>query len=161
MDTIKVYHTLRYFLTYFIGCAAFVALGIGLIHSQYEYLAQIAGWASVIFFGCGALVMITGFLQEQLLHKAYLVISDDSLKVNNLLKSREHSFSAIKSFNLYDMQIGKPSFLFKRQTMKHLSIAYRPEDEANSGYIPSIAVNGLTMKPQDLCDILNKKLKKE
>ena len=150
MNTIKVFHTIRYFLTYFIGCSAFVALGFWIIHSHHEGLAQIAGWASIFFFGLGVLVMITGFINEQLLHKPYLVISEDGLTVCSLTKQTKHLFSEISSFELYDMKIGK--------SIKYLSIVYRKEVEAN---IPSIAVSGLTMEPQIICDKLNAILKKE
>lgn len=137
------------------------------IHSPKRFHI-VVGWISVVFFGLGSLFMLYGTLKERLTGKPFLTISDEAI----IMEGMKHAvirFADVESFNIVKM--GKQEFV---------AIHYKPnvecqkQDESNAldrsirnlnrrlvNAPESISTTGTGMKAQELCDLLNERLKRK
>ena len=166
METISVYHSLWKSGLLVAVCFGFAAIGIYILIASPESSRIMAG-LGVLFFGIGGLFVLWLMLKERITHAPYYIITDKSLIMNSGLKPFEVHFADVECF-----------FLTKVGTTKMIGIQYKRdvelqkfEDASKAGRIvrrfnKSVAGSheafpayDLTIKPSDLCEILNERVR--
>lgn len=128
----------------------------------------IVGWISVVFFGLGGLYMLYGMLKERLTGKPFLTITDNCIIIETM-KQTIVNFADVESFEV-----------MKGRQQKFIAIHYKPDveqqkiDEAgtigrsirslNRGLVnaqETISTTGTGMKSEELCDLLNERLRRK
>lgn len=166
METIRIYHsTWRMLLLAIVSLAMAVGGYLMAIHSPKGF-DIVVGWIGVLFFGLGGLYMLYGTLKERLTGKPFLTITDEAVIMEGM-KQAVIRFADVKSFNVVKM--GKQEFV---------AVHYKPGvelkkmDEANGldrsirklnrqlvNAQENISTTGTGMKAQELCDLLNERMK--
>ena len=146
-------------------CSVFVAMGIFmLLHGGQSFMA----WAGILFFGGGGLFMLYLILRERIGHKAYYIITDESILMDSGIKKWEVRFADVEEFYLLNVKSSKMiGIIYKKevefQKMNDASRTgrtIRNLNESIAGVQESLPVDGLNIKPQELCDLLNMRLTK-
>lgn len=166
METIRIYHsTWRMLLLAIVSLAMAVGGYLMAIHSPKGFHI-VVGWIGVVFFGLGCLYMLYGMLKERLTGKPFLTITDETVIMEGM-KQAVIRFADVESFNVVKM--GKQEFV---------AVHYKPGvelkkmDEANGldrsirklnrqlvNAQENISTTGTDMKAQELCDLLNERMK--
>ena len=130
-------------------------------------------WSLLLFSGSAFLFFLFLILRERLLHKPPLIITEDKVIDNNVGRIKEYHFTDIHHFDLivysglYASQAVirihyMPSVETKKMSeAKGMDRIYRKMNVAMMNAQDSIQVTNLTMKPKQLCDLLNERLKKK
>lgn len=132
-------------------------------------------WGGMIFFGLGFLFMLFLVLRERLFHKPYITITDEKIVVNHVDRIWEYCLADIHRFELHEYKGYGPRFFFSEAI---ISVHYKPSVETqkmneakgmdrinrkmNNAMINAqegIHASKLTIKPKQLCDLLNERLK--
>ena len=149
MEEIKVYHSFKRNAFLLIASAALTFLmGISLIKDN----APLGGWFCTILFGGSCLFLCFWFLSERLTGKAYLIITDKSLRINTF-KGREVQFSDVASF-AYEGNMICINYKNGKGPDNRTQIFKRYFIDFGDGFM----AKGLTLKPEDICTILNNRL---
>ena len=144
-------------------CSVFVAMGIFmLLHGGQSFMA----WAGILFFGGGGLFVLFLILRERIAHKAYYIITDESILMDSGIKKWEVRFADVEEFYLLNVKSSKMiGIIYKKevefQKMNDASSAgrtIRKLNESIAGVQESFPADGLNIKPQELCDLLNMRL---
>ena len=144
-------------------CFVFAATGVlMLLRGDRSFLA----WISILFFGGGGLFVLFLILRERICDKAYYIITDKSVLVDGM-KKWEVRFADVEEFYLINVksskQIGikykKEVELQKFEDASKAGRAVRRFNKSVAGSQESLPVDGLTIKPKDLCEILNERVK--
>jgi hypothetical protein len=166
METVRIYHsTWRMLLLAIVSLAMAVGGYLMAIHSPKGF-DIVVGWIGVVFFGLGGLYMLYGTLKERLTGKPFLTITDEAVIMEGM-KQAVIRFADVESFNVVKM--GKQEFV---------AVHYKPGvelkkmDEANGldrsirklnrqlvNAQENISTTGTGMKAQELCDLLNERMK--
>lgn len=166
METVRIYHsTWRMLLLAIVSLAMAVGGYLMAIHSPKGFHI-VVGWIGVVFFGLGGLYMLYGMLKERLTGKPFLTITDEAIIMEGM-KQAVIRFADVESFNVVKM--GKQEFV---------AVHYKPGvelkkmDEANGldrsirklnrqlvNAQENISTTGTDMKAQELCDLLNERMK--
>ena len=128
----------------------------------------IVGWISVVFFGLGGLYMLYGMLKERLTGKPFLMITDKCIIIETM-KQTIVNFADVKSFEV-----------LKVRQQKFIAIHYKPNvehqkmDEAGTigrsirslnrrlvNAQETISITGTGVKSEELCDLLNERLRRK
>lgn len=150
MEEIKVFHSFRKNALMLLGCAAFaVAALFLLVNGKNSWIC----WLSLIFFGGGAIFFCFIFLRERLTGKAYLVISDQSLSINTV-KERIVQFANVASF-----VVGESWIYINYKKGKGPDSQVRIFKNYFIDFGDGFLSNDLTMKQEDICTILNNRLR--
>ena len=149
-------------------CFVFVAMGIFmLLHGEQSFIV----WASILFFGGGGLVVLFLILKERITHTPYYIITDDGIIMNSGLKTYEFHFTDVECFFLTKVGIarGKTTLIgiqykesIELQKIEDASKAGRAVRRFNkrvAGSQEALPAEGFTIKPKDLCEILNERVK--
>ena len=166
MEEVKVYHSLGKNAVLVATCLAFAVSGIYLLIRQPESNHVIL-WTGVVFFGLGGLFMLWLMLREWITHTPYYVITDESVIMNSGVKQWEVRFADVDNF-----------FLTSVASSKMIGIHYNRDGawaaEVDSGSVSrmvrkmntkiagageGLPADDLTVKPQQLCDLLNERLR--
>ena len=130
-------------------------------------------WSLLLFSGSAFLFFLFLILRERLLHKPPLIITEDKVIDNNVGRIKEYHFTDIHHFNLIispGLYVSRavirihymPSVDTKKMSeAKGMDRIYRKMNVAMMNAQDSIQVTNLTMKPRQLCDLLNERLKKK
>jgi hypothetical protein len=166
MKEIRIYHSPWRLLLLVLASLVFAVAGFFMtIHSPKGFHI-VVGWISVVFFGLGGLYMLYGTLKERLTGKPFLTITDEAV----IMEGMKHAvirFADVESFNVVKME--KQEFV---------AVHYKPGvelkkmDEANAldrsirklnrqlvNAQENISTTGTGMKAQELCDLLNERMK--
>lgn len=166
METVRIYHSMwRMLLLAIVSLAMAVGGYLMAIHSPKGFHI-VVGWIGVVFFGLGGLYMLYGMLKERLTGKPFLTITDEAIIMDGM-KQAVIRFADVESFNVVKM--GKQEFV---------AVHYKPGvelkkmDEANGldrsirklnrqlvNAQENISTTGTDMKAQELCDLLNERMK--
>lgn len=166
METVRIYHSMwRMLLLAIVSLAMAVGGYLMAIHSPKGFHI-VVGWIGVVFFGLGGLYMLYGMLKERLTGKPFLTITDEAVIMEGM-KQAVIRFADVESFNVVKM--GKQEFV---------AVHYKPGvelkkmDEANGldrsirklnrqlvNAQENISTTGTGMKAQELCDLLNERMK--
>ena len=167
MKEIRIYHSPWRMLLLVLASLAFAVVGFFItIHSPKGFHI-VVGWIGVVFFGLGGLYMLYGMLKERLTGKPFLTITDEAVIMDGM-KHAVIRFADVESFNMVKM--GKQEFV---------AVHYKPGvelkkmDEANAldrsirklnrqlvNAQENISTTGTGMKVQELCDLLNERLRR-
>ena len=170
METISVYHSLWKSGLLATVCFGFATIGIFILIASPES-NRLTAWSGILFFGIGGLFVLWLMLKERITHTPYYIITDKSLIMNSGLKPFEVHFADVEYFFL--TKVGTA-----RGKTKMIGIQYKRdielqkfEDASKAGRIvrrfnKSVAGSheafpayDLTMKPSDLCEILNERVR--
>lgn len=131
------------------------------------------GWLSVIFFGGGGLILGVTTLYNAINRIPYLIIYDDRVEQYVQFKAGYNTIylADIKSFRLIKinstMQIAidyKDPYLLKKMKSRSTSGIVKKLMAFNfyvTGAIETIYVSNLIMKENDICNLLNERLKRQ
>ena len=166
-EEIKIYRSVWRNALLILCCLAFAAGSVLILLDGNEkpLMVIIAAWIGILFFGLGGLFVAYLVLKEQLALTPYLVITDEKV-IMNAGKPWEASFADVEIF-----------FLIRVSTARMIGVKYKKNIEAQrldnagqwgraarnfslklTGAQESIAADGLMVKPQVLCDLLNERL---
>ena len=166
-EEIKIYRSVWRNALLILCCLAFAAGSVLILLDGNEkpLMVIIAAWIGILFFGLGGLFVAYIVLKEQLALTPYLVITDEKVIMNGE-KPWEASFADVEIF-----------FLTRVSTARMIGVKYKKNIEAQrldnagqwgraarnfslklTGAQESIAADGLMVKPQVLCDLLNERL---
>ena len=96
-------------------CFGFAATGVFmLLHGEQSFIA----WIDILFFGGGGLFVLFLILIERITHKAYYIITDESVLVDSGMKKWEVRFADVEGF--YLVNVG---------SSKQIGIKYKKEVE--------------------------------
>ncbi len=163
MQEIKIYHSFKKHAPLLLVCFLFVVCAICLLISgKYPVIA----WLALLLFGAGGLVVTFLMVKEKLTGRAYLVITDQSVKMNTL-KEWEIPFSDVESFTLVQDMSSRMIAIYYKPNVETQKIeeatsvgqAVRKMNVDTFGTQEGIPVDGLTMKPEDICELLNERVK--
>ena len=144
-------------------CFVFAATGVlMLLDGDRSFLA----WISILFFGGGGLFVLFLILRERICDKAYYIITDKSVLVDGM-KKWEVRFADVEKFYLINVssskQIGikykKEIELQKFEDASKAGRAVRRFNKSVAGSQEALPAEGLTIKPKELCEILNERVK--
>ena len=168
MDEVRIYHTpwggkawwAILMSLVFMGLFAWLIIDDPAMREDWRF------WFSMIFFGILGLFFPLLALWERLSGRPAIVVRADGVVCTALWRRSEYRFNEVKRFKLTRMS-GQVFIAvhFDRQEEQR-----RLEDASKAGRIvrrlnigmtgaqENIAASGLTMKPQELCDLLNQRL---
>ena len=168
MEEIKIYHSPWRMLLLALASLAFAVAGFFMtIHSPKGFHI-IVGWISVVFFGLGGFYMLYGTLNERLTSKPFLTITDEAVIMDGM-KHAVIRFADVESFNVAKM--GRQEFVavhfkagIERQQLDEANVIDRSIRKLNRKLVnaqENISTNCTGMKAQELCDLLNVRLRRK
>ena len=165
LEEIRIYHSIRKNIAIMAVSFAFVALGVfQLVKGDSSFII----WAGILFFGICGLFFVFLMLRERISHRPYYVITDECVIMDSGMKKWEIRFADVEEFYLMNVmstkQIGirykKEIELQKMNDASNVGRRIRKMNERIAGVQESLPADDLTIKPQQLCDLLNMKLTK-
>ena len=163
MEEIRIYHSLWKTGFLILVCFAFAALGIYSLVANPEKSGFVF-WLDLLFFGFGGIFMLWLILKERITGKPYYLVTDESVIMNSGLKAWEVRFVDVESFFLVGKMIGirykKNKEIQKMEDVSGLGRLVRRFNQRIGGSQEYLYAADLTMKPKELCDLLNKLVKK-
>ena len=163
MEEIRVYHSLWKTGILILVCFAFAALGLHtlIVHPE---KSGFVFWLGLLFFGLGGIFMLWLILRERITGKPYYLVTDESVIMNSGLKAWEIRFADVESFFLVGKMIGirynKDKEIQKMEDASGLGRLVRRFNQRIGDAQEHLYVSGMTMKPKELCDLLNERVKK-
>ena len=168
MEEIKIYHSPWRMLLLALASLAFAVAGFFMtIHSPKGFHI-IVGWISVVFFGLGGFYMLYGTLNERLTGEPFLTITDEAVIMDGM-KHAVIRFADVESFNVAKM--GRQEFVavhfkagIERQQLDEANVIDRSIRKLNRKLVnaqENISTNCTGMKAQELCDLLNVRLRRK
>ena len=149
-----------------LACLLFVFAGIFILHMHRNMFHLVVGWLTILFFGCCGIVLLFSFLKERLFGQAHLTINDEELTYRRF-KTTHVRFSDIASFEV--RKLGDNEFVainykpgVERQMMQNASIfgyLYRSMNKRLINAPDSVSVTDISMTADELCHLLNQRLK--
>lgn len=168
MKEIKIYHSPWRMLLLLLGCAAFTAGGIFILHHAQTGIHVLVAWLCIAFFGIGGLYMLYATLKENITDIPYLTITDTSCTIIQGDKHTVINFADVKSFKVVKM--GDQEFVtvhykpdVEIQKIEDASIPGRILRKINKGLVnaqEAISTTGTSIKTQDLYNLLNNRLRR-
>ncbi|MBQ6726469.1 MAG: hypothetical protein IJQ89_07810 [Bacteroidales bacterium] len=169
METIRVYHSLWKNGLLVAVCFGFTAVDIFLINAGKN---GIVAWLAILVFGIGGLFMLWLMLKERITHTPYYIITDDCIIMNSGFKTIKVHFADVERFfltkvgtvagaktKLIGIQYKKNVELQKYKDAHMAGRAVRHFNKRVACSQEAFPADGLTIKPKDLCKILNEKVK--
>lgn len=167
METVRIYHSTWRMLLLVLLSLAFAVAGFFMIIHSPKGFHIVVGWISVVFFGLGGLYMLYGTLKERLTGKPFLTITDEAVIMDGM-KHAVIRFADVKSFNVVKM--GRQEFVavhykpgVERQKLDEANALDRSIRKLNQRLVnvqESISTNCTGIEAQELCDLLNERLKR-
>ena len=166
MEVVKIYYSLLRIMLLLLASILFVLAGIFIIHMHKNVFHLVVGWSSIVFFGCCGIVLLWSFLKERLFDQPHLTINDEGISYRGM-KTWHVRFADVASFEV--RRLGDNNFVainykpnVERQKMEDASIFGRLFRSMNKHLInaqESISVVDISMKADELCHLLNERLK--
>ena len=167
MEEIKIYHSIWRMMLLILACILFVLGGIFILHMHRNVFELVVGWVGILFFGCCSILYLYSLLKERLFDQPHLTISDESLTYRRY-KTIHVRFADVESFEV--RKLGDNEFIainyrpdVERQKMQDASIIELGMRSLNKRLIDaqeSISVVGISIKADELCRLLNERLKR-
>ena len=144
----------------------FILAGIFILHMHRNIFHLVVGWVSILFFGFCGIMLLFSFLKERLFGQAHLIINDEELTYRRF-RTIHVRFADVASFEV--RKFGENDFIainykpdVERQIMQNASIFSYLLRSMNKRLIDaqeSISVVGINIKADELCHLLNERLK--
>ena len=168
MKEIKIYSSLWRMMLLILACILFVLAGIFILHMHRNVFHLVVGWLTILFFGCCGIMLLFSFLKERLFGQAHLTINDEELTYRRF-RTIHVRFAYIASFEVRKLnEIEFVAINYKpgveRQMMQDNSIFDYLIRSMNKRLIDapdSISVTDISMEADELCRLLNEKVKNE
>ena len=167
MEDIKIYSSLWRMMLLILACLLFVFVGIFILHMHRDVFHLVVGWGSILVFGCFGIILLFSFLKERLFGQAHLTIDDEELTYRRF-RTIHVRFADVASFEV--REIGDNEFVainykpdVERQMMQNASIfdyLYRSMNKRLINALDSISVTDISMTADELCHLLNQRLKR-
>ena len=167
MKDIKIYSSLWRMMLLFLESLLFVLAGIFILHMHKNMFHLVVGWVSILAFGCCSIIFLFSFLKERLFGQAHLTINDEELPYRRF-RTIHVRFADVASFEV--KELGDNEFIainykpdVEWQMMQDASIfgyLYRSMNKRLINALDSISVTDISMKADELCNILNERLKR-
>ena len=167
MEKVKIYYSLWRMLLLILACILFVLAGIFILHMQRNMFHLVAGWVSILFFGFCGIAFLCSFLKERLFDQPHLIITDEEL-IYRRVKTSHVRFADVASFEV--RKLGDNEFIainykpdVERQKMENASIfgfLLRSMNKRLINAQESISVSDISMKANELCHLLNERIKR-
>lgn len=167
MKEIKIYHSLWRMMLLLGASLLFVLGGIFILHMHRNVFELVVGWGSISVFGCFGIVLLFSFLKERLFGQAHLTINDEELTYRRF-RTIHVCFADVASFEV--RKFGENDFIainykpdVERQMMQNASIfgyLYRSMNKSLINALDSISVTDISMTADELCHLLNERLKR-
>jgi hypothetical protein len=145
----------------------FVLAGIFILHMHRNMFHLVVGWGSILVFGCFGIVLLFSFLKERLFGQAHLTINDEELTYRRF-RTIHVRFADVASFEV--RRLGDNNFVainykpdVERQMVQDASIfgyLYRSMNKRLINALDSISVTDISMEADELCHLLNQRLKR-
>ena len=168
MEEIRIYHSFWRMLLMGLVCLVFAVMIILILRSP-RAGNVIIGYTGIVFFGLGGLAMLYWALKERLTGRPFLTITDEGIIYSGGWKQYDIRFADVNSFAMLGGRQNKIigihyKMRVERQKMEDASFIGRLARKFNltvSGTQESISLSGVPMKAQELCDLLNERLKRQ
>lgn len=164
MEEIRIYHSLWKTGLVVLVCFAFAALGIHSLVAHPEK-SGFEIWLGSLFFGLGGIFMLWLILRERITNKPYYVVTDESVTMNSGWKAWEVRFDDVERFFLVGKMIGiryrKDREIQKMEDASRIGRIVRQFNQRIGGSQEHLYASNMTMKPKELCDLLNERVKKK
>ena len=167
MKEIKIYSSLWRMMLLILACLLFVFAGIFILHMHRNMFHLVVGWVSILFFGCCGIILLFSFLKERLFGQAHLTINDEELTYRRF-RTIHVRFADVASFEV--REIGDNEFVainykpdVERQMMQDANIfgyLYRSMNKRLIDAPESISVSDISLTANELCHILNERLRR-
>ena len=167
MEEVKIYSSLWRMMLLILACLLFVFAGIFILHMHRNMFHLVVGWGTILVFGCFGIILLFSFLKERLFDQAHLTINDEELTYRRF-RTIHVRFADIASFEV--REIGDNEFIainykpdVERQMMQNASIfdyLLRSMNKRLINALDSISVTDISMKADELCNILSKRIKR-
>ena len=170
MEEVKIYQSLWRMMLLILASTLFVCGGIFIIHMHRNAYELIAGWVGILFFGSCGIAFIYSLMKERLFDKPHMTITDKEF-IYRRVKTAHVRFADVESFTVRN-------FKFNGSETNFVTINYKPdierkkmEDASIFGYLfrslnkqlinaqESISVTGISLTADELCRLLNERLK--
>jgi hypothetical protein len=142
------------------------AVSVFIIHFHRNMFELFAGWIGILFFGVCSLVWLYSMCKEWLTNTPFLTIKDDCL-IRQAPRKLVVNYADVESFSVG--KVRDSSFIaihykpnVERQKMENASIfgyLFRTMNKQLINAQDSITTAGLSMEAEDLCNLLNERLK--
>ena len=164
MEEIKLYHKVWVILPWLLLMLGFTIVFLIPITKGLNARFWIWNWSLLLLSGATFLWGLSVLIRERLLHIPPIIITEDKLIVGK----KEYNFADIHHFDhIYFSQTTnirihyKPDVEAKKKSeAKGMDRSGRKINRILMGAEDCIQVANLTMKPEKLCNLLNKRLKK-
>lgn len=167
MEEVKIYYSLWRMMLLFLASILFVLGGIFILHMHRNMFHLVVGWVSILFFGCCGIILLRSFLKERLFGQAHLTINDEELTYRRF-RTIHVRFADVASFEV--REIGDNEFVainykpdVERQMMQDANIfgyLYRSMNKRLIDAPESISVSDISLTANELCHILNERLRR-
>lgn len=163
MEEIKLYHKVWMALPWLLLMLGFTIVFLIPITKGLNARFWIWNWSLLLLSGGTFLWGLSVLIRERVLHKHAIIITDDKLIVGK----KEYNFADIHHFDLIYFSKSdvirihyKPDVEAKKKSeAKGMDRLVRKINRILMGAEDCIQVTNLTMKPEKLCNLLNKRLK--
>ncbi len=150
-----------------LACILFVLGGIFILHMHRNVFELVVGWVGILVFGCFGIILLFSFLKERLFGQAHLTIDDEELTYRRF-RTIHVRFADIASFEV--REFGDNEFVainykpdVEQQMMQNASIfgyLIRSMNKRLIDALDSISVTDISMTADELCHLLNERLKR-
>ena len=168
METVRIYHSSWRMLLLVLTSLAFAVAGFLMAIHSTKGFHIVVGWIGVAFFGLGGLYMLYASLKERLTGKPFLTVTDEAVIMEGM-KQAVIRFADVESFNVVKM--GRQEFVavhykpnVEHQKLDEANAPRRSVRQLNLRLVnaqETISTTGTDMKAQELCDLLNERLKRK
>ena len=163
MEEIKLYHKVWVILPWLLLMLGFTIVFLIPITKGLNARFWIWNWSLLLLSGATFLLGLSVLIRERVLHKHAIIITDEKLIVGK----KEYFFADIHHFDLvYFSQTTNIRIHYKpdveakkRSEAKGIDRIGRKINRIFTGAEDCIQVANLTMTPEKLCNLLNKRLK--
>lgn len=166
MKEIKIYSSLWRMMLLLGASLLFVLAGIFILHMHRNVFELVVGWVGILFFGCCGILYLYSLLKERLFGQAHLTIDDEELTYRRF-RTIHVRFADVASFEV--REFGNNEFVainykpdVERQMMQNASIfgyLIRSMNKRLIDALDSISVTDISMTADELCHLLNQRLK--
>lgn len=167
---IRIYQSVWRNLLLVAGCLVFAMVGfINLTHGDnHSVMGNAISWLTVVFFGGGALFVTVTTLYNRIRHIPFLIIYEDRLEFYKQITGSYETvnFADVQEFRLFKINSAKMIAIdYKEDPLIHKveesSAVKQKLMEFNfrvAGAIEAIPCTNLTMKGEEICELLNSSL---
>lgn len=151
-----------------LACLAFVVVSVFVLSHPRNGLDIVAAWGGIVFFGFGGLYILYATLKERLASMPFLTITDEAVIINGV-KQTVIRFADVKSFRVVKM--GRQRFVavhykpgVEQQKLDEANALDRSIRKLNRRLVnaqENISTTGTGIKAEELCDLLNERLKRK